>query len=152
MWVCPQIAQRDTYVSHAWPEKARPLNEPAKTREKHMYLAAHRVSHYRGHRTLRSALSAKRHLAGQTIALGSMDYGSGSSSDCAGSQPAQRLDAGLTAISFARHISYSPRRSSPCFSIFSRSLSMPSMSSSGRGGQPGTYTSTGTIVSAPWIV
>src|ERR1700687_470694 len=40
----------------------------------------------------------------------------------------------------------------PPFAIFSRSRSTPSVSASGRGGQPGTYTSTGTIVSTPWSV
>jgi hypothetical protein len=40
----------------------------------------------------------------------------------------------------------------PPFAIFSRSRSTPSVSASGRGGQPGTYTSTGTTVSTPWSV
>ncbi len=35
---------------------------------------------------------------------------------------------------------------------FSCSLTMPSISASGRGGQPGTWTSTGTILSTPWSV
>src|SRR5205823_1336999 len=40
----------------------------------------------------------------------------------------------------------------PPFMIFSRSRSSPSMRASGRGGQPGTYTSTGTTVSTPCSV
>jgi hypothetical protein len=40
----------------------------------------------------------------------------------------------------------------PPFAIFSRSRSTPSVSASGRGGQPGTYTSTGTTVSTPCSV
>src|SRR6266545_4679867 len=42
-------------------------------------------------------------------------------------------------------------RGSP-FRIFSCSRMMPSMSISGRGGQPGTYMSTGTILSTPWTI
>ncbi len=40
----------------------------------------------------------------------------------------------------------------PPFAIFSRSRSTPSVSASGRGGHPGTYTSTGTTVSTPCSV
>ena len=36
--------------------------------------------------------------------------------------------------------------------IFSWSRTMPSMSASGRGGQPGTWMSTGTILSTPWRI
>ena len=36
--------------------------------------------------------------------------------------------------------------------IFSCSRTMPSMSASGRGGQPGTWMSTGTILSTPWRI
>ena len=42
-------------------------------------------------------------------------------------------------------------RGSP-FMIFSWSLMIPSISISGRGGQPGTYMSTGTIWSTPWTI
>jgi hypothetical protein len=35
-------------------------------------------------------------------------------------------------------LSSSPRTFKPCFAIFSRSLSRPSINASGRGGQPGT--------------
>ena len=45
--------------------------------------------------------------------------------------------------------SFRLRTLNPCFAIFSRSLSIPSMKASGRGGQPGTYISTGTMVSTP---
>src|SRR4029450_12935757 len=38
------------------------------------------------------------------------------------------------------------------FRIFSCSRRMPSISISGRGGQPGTYMSTGTIWSTPWTM
>jgi hypothetical protein len=46
----------------------------------------------------------------------------------------------------------SPRSFRPCFSIFSRSFSSPSINPSGRGGQPGMYTSTGTSMSTPCTV
>ena len=42
-------------------------------------------------------------------------------------------------------------RGSP-FMIFSCSLRMPWISISGRGGQPGTYMSTGTSWSTPWTI
>ena len=47
--------------------------------------------------------------------------------------------------------STSLERGSP-FMIFSWSLMIPSISISGRGGQPGTYMSTGTIWSTPWTI
>ena len=40
----------------------------------------------------------------------------------------------------------------PPLAIFSRSRRMPSISASGRGGHPATYTSTGTMVSTPCSV
>ena len=57
---------------------------------------------------------------------------------------------------FAAAASRSRRRSAalgrPFAPIFSCSFMMPWISASGRGGQPGTYTSTGTISSTPWTI
>jgi hypothetical protein len=44
----------------------------------------------------------------------------------------------------------SKRPSGSSRSIFFCSLRIASMTASGRGGQPGTYTSTGMIESTPW--
>ena len=45
-----------------------------------------------------------------------------------------------------------PQRILPVVRTCSCSFRIPNISISGLGGQPGTYTSTGTIVSTPWTI